>query len=120
LAGKAGLRDNQGRFRDQNDGRKGLRVKIHLFVGQLVGRERTRSPEQDRVAVGRRLGDGRCADISGRAGTVLDHELLAELGAQFLRDGASERVGRAAGREGDHHRDRTRGPCFGFRVYRCA
>ena len=42
--------------------------------------------EQQRVAVGRRLGDRFGADIVAGAGLVLDDELLAELFGQPLPD----------------------------------
>ena len=51
-------------------------------------------PNSQRVAVGSGLRDRRAAEIAARAGAVVDDELLAELFAQHLRDGARQRVDR--------------------------
>ena len=49
------------------------------------------------VAVGLRLGGGRCPDVGGPAGLVLDHQLLAEVGRHPLRENPGQRVRAAAG-----------------------
>ena len=64
-------------------------------------------PEQQRVAVGRRLGDHLTRDIAVGAGTVLDHHRLAEPHGQRLRQQAGNDVGRAAGRKRHHELDRA-------------
>src|SRR5256885_13263159 len=64
--------------------------------------------EAERVAVRR---GAHCApDPDGAAGSgdVLDDHRLAERDAHPLADGARDRVGRPAGRERHHDRDRTR------------
>src|SRR5262249_36564612 len=69
-----------------------------------VGAER----DEQRVAVRRRAGGLRRADIAGRAGDVLDIKLFAEMLGELLRGEPRENVGRAAGleRHDDAHRPR--------------
>jgi hypothetical protein len=52
--------------------------------------------QQQRVAIGRRLGDLLRADVAARAGPVLDHELLLERIAERLRQQPRIDVGPAA------------------------
>src|SRR2546427_13278043 len=52
----------------------------------------------ERVAVGRRLGDESGTDRSGRAGTVLDDERLAQGIGELRADHARHGIGRAAWR----------------------
>ena len=61
---------------------------------------------QQRVAVGIGLGDHVGADIAVGAGAVVDDDLLAECFAEFLADGARQRVGRTAGSVGHDQPDR--------------
>jgi len=83
-------------------GRLALRLAATAWV--LAG------TDPDRGAVGRGLGDRVGADIAARARAVLDHDLLAETGAELLRDDPRDDVGAAAGREGDDQADRPIGP----------
>jgi hypothetical protein len=64
---------------------------------------------EQRVAVGRRLGDHLRGDDRVGAGPVLDDDRLAEIFAQPLPDHAGENVGRPAGRERHHDADRPLG-----------
>ena len=73
-------------------------------VDRVVGRR-----EQERVAVGRRLGDDVAGDDAARAGLVVDQHLLAELGRQPLGQEARHDVRDAAGREGHDQSDRPLG-----------
>jgi hypothetical protein len=65
---------------------------------------------QERVAVGRGLGDDLRAEVAARAGAVLDDDLLAEPHRELRREDAADDVGGAAGRERDDHRDDLVGP----------
>ncbi len=96
-------RDRERRLRDQGHGDEILRD----VVGHGLERHRRRGvrggAEQQRVAVGRRLGDGVAADHAAAAGLVVHDEGLAHLLAELLRKHAADGVERAARREGDHH-----------------
>ena len=84
------------------------RVVRHLRVDADVDRERRDVAEQQRVAVGRRLGDGVGADHAARAGAVVDDDRLAErLGQRLLHDARIE-IDRAARRERHDDADRLR------------
>lgn len=67
-----------------------------------------RVDQEDRVAVGRRLGDGFGREIVAGPGTILDDELLAEPFAEPIAEQAGADVGLAAGRVSD---DDVRLPC---------
>ena len=58
------------------------------------------------VAIRGRIGDALGAGHATRATDVLDHHLLPEDLTHALRHDAAEHVGRAAGRERNHHRER--------------
>ncbi len=62
--------------------------------------------DEQRIAVGRRLGGGFEREVAVRARAVLDQEGLAERLGEFLRDDARDDVGSAAGTVGhqDLHR----------------
>jgi hypothetical protein len=59
------------------------------------------------MAVGGRFGDRRATKIAARARTDFDDELLAEVLAKRMRNGARQRVDGGAGRERHDHGDRT-------------
>ncbi len=72
-----------------------------------VDGERRNGGEEDRVAVGIRLGDHRGGDRSAGAGAVFDDDRLAEIFAELLLHDARHGVGPAPRREADHDGDRT-------------
>src|SRR5262249_4004866 len=98
-----------GRARRLGDGRE---VTLGV-VGRLGVEARidgvARGHEQDRVAVGRRLGGGPHAEIAARSGPVLGVELLAPFFRQLLRDQPRDHIGRPRGRERADDLDRTIG-----------
>jgi hypothetical protein len=59
-----------------------------LAVEVRVGDEGRIRRHQERVAVGRSLGDGFGADLAGAAGLVLHDDLLAPVFCEPLRQGA--------------------------------
>ena len=67
---------------------------------------RAAGSEQQRVAVGRRLRHGGCAEHAARAAAIFDDDRLAELFAQPRRDDAGGHIDAAAGdeRHDDLHR----------------
>ena len=104
--------DNDVERSDRQRDRSEVSVGIEREFGEQrrVDDEGAKRNEQ-RVAVGRCAGRLRRADIAGRAGDVLDIELLAEMLGEFLRSKARENVGRAAGlkRHDDAHWPRRPG-----------
>ena len=82
------------------------RVVRHLRIERRIDRLRADRSHQQRVAVGRRLGDEVGAEVAAGAGLVLDDEGLAERLAELRREGAREDVGRPAGRERHDDADR--------------
>jgi hypothetical protein len=100
--------DHIGHADDGGD-RRGVAVKheAELAVERGVDRVRCGDDEQS-IAVGCGIDDRFGADIAGRPGTVLDHELPAEPIRQPLADQAGGDVGGAAGRESDDHPHRPR------------
>jgi hypothetical protein len=103
---------------DRERHRREILVGIERQLGKQrgihdVGAER----DQQRIAVGRRPRRLGGADIAGRAGDVLDIELLAEMLGELLRGKARENVGRTAGLERDDDADRparaSLRPCAG-------
>jgi hypothetical protein len=108
------LRSHRG-MADQHEGDGGQhadrfevlqRIEGHLGIQAAVGRQRAGRAYAQGVAVGRRLGDDRQADVAARARAVVHHHLLAELLVEPRDQHAHDRVGTAAGREGHHHADR--------------
>ena len=61
--------------------------------------------EQQRIAVGRGLGDLVGADRAAGAADILDHHALAEPFAQALGEQPRQHVGGGAGRERHHDAD---------------
>jgi hypothetical protein len=74
-----------------------------------VDRHRAAGGHQQRVAVGRLLGDEVAGDVAVGAGAVLHHHRLAERLRQRRRHGARDLVGGAARREAHDHADRLVG-----------
>ncbi len=88
-------------------------------VGQVVAhvrrdRDRADGGEEDGVAVGLRLGDEVGADRAVGAGLVLDQHRLRQRVLQLVGEQPADEIGRAAGREGDHHADRAGGEVLGW------
>ncbi len=82
---------------DERDRREVLdRVVGHLRIQRRIDRLRADRSHQQRVAVGRRLGDEIGAQVAAGAGLVLDDEALAEGLGELGRERAGEDVGRAA------------------------
>ena len=95
---------------DVGDGNeRGLDVERHLRIEELIGREDAGRRHQQRVAVGRSLGDRIGADIAARARAVLDDDRLAERLRHLVADRARQHVGEAAGGERRDQLDRTVG-----------
>ena len=102
--------EHVGDLAEQRDRREGgRRVVRHLLVEELVGDGGADRAEQQRVAVGRRLGDQLRADIAAGAALVLDHDIGAPGVLQMLGGDAAQQVGRAGGRERHDHADRLAG-----------
>ena len=74
---------------------------------------------QQRVAVGRRLGDRLGGDVAARARLVLDDHALLERRRHRHRDRTRDRVGGAARRRADQKLDRPRGVIIGVRRGDC-
>ena len=75
-------------------------------AGMRRNHQRGFGRRQERVAVGIRLGDERCADAAGSASAVLDHERLAQRLLQMRLEETRDDVGAATGRKrhNDAHR----------------
>jgi hypothetical protein len=84
------------------------RVVGHVLVQAGIDGVGGHGGEQQRVAVGRPLGDELGADIAAGAGPVLDHEGLAQNFSHLRRHDAADNVGRAAGGERNDHLHRVR------------
>src|SRR4051812_48873369 len=65
--------------------------------------------EQQRVPVGRRLGDQVGAERRSRPALVLDHERLRKDPGKFLRENAPDEIGSTAGRRGNDNTYRLGG-----------
>src|SRR5262249_13094808 len=81
-------------------------VERHLARHERDGRQRRCAGETDGVAVGRAFSERVDPRQAAGAGADLDHDLLAELGAQRIGQGAAEQIGRAAGGERHDQPDR--------------
>jgi hypothetical protein len=112
LEGRIGRHDDDQRR--GADGTHGHQV-LEVVVGQLPARRgrgaHRGGREQQGVAVGRRLGHRVHPERQARAGLVLDHERLAQPGAELVAHHAGHHVGAAArrGRIDDLHRPRGPG-----------
>ena len=90
-------------------------IELQIVVERGAGGVGHADGEQ-RVAVGRGAHDRLGADVAARAGTVLDHERLAELLRERLRDDPHKDVDRAAGRKADDDAHRPVRPGLRRRV----
>ena len=72
---------------------RGLRVERHLGVEERIGGEDAGRRHQQRVAVGRGLGDRTRAGVAAGAGAVLDHDRLAERFRHLVADRARQHIG---------------------------
>jgi hypothetical protein len=94
---------------DQPDRREiPSRVVADILIERRIDRERAGAAETERIAVGRGFRDLARRDRAAGAALVLDHDLLAERAAHLLGDDARHQVIAAAGRVGNHQRDRPR------------
>ena len=83
----------------------GHRVEVGAAIERGRDRQARDHRHQERVAVGRRLGDERRADHRALAGLVVDDDVLAEPLAEIFGHHAGDDVGRAAGRVGHDELD---------------
>ena len=104
-------REHAGRVGERGDRRKvALDVVGQLLEQRRVDGDLAERRDEEGVAVGRRLGDGRHPDEAVAAGPVLDDHLLAPRFRELLPDDARGDVGDPARRERDHEADRLGGP----------
>src|SRR6185436_14039880 len=75
---------------------------------QVTVRQRQGRRDQQRIAVGRRARDAGGADISSRAGNVVDDHRFAPPPAELIRDQPPEDIGGRAGRGWNHDLYRAR------------
>jgi hypothetical protein len=99
-------RHDQRQLGEQNDRRKIL----DWIVGQRrveIGADAVRRNrvEEERIAVGVRLGDRRGGDDAAGAAAVADDDRCTQRGAELGADDAGHEVGGAAGRHRDHQLD---------------
>jgi hypothetical protein len=95
-------------------GAKSDRIVAQLRIQELVGGH-SRATDQDRVAVGIRMGDHVARDVAAGARLVLDHHRLAPHLLQAVADEARGDIGRAARRERHHDAHRFCRPVRGRR-----
>ena len=84
------------------------RIVGELAVEKRIHDERAVDRHQQRVAIGRGLGDGLGADDGVGARPVVDDDLLAQIFAHLLAHEAAEKIGGAARRERNDERDLAR------------
>ena len=95
---------------DQADrGKIRFRVEIDFLVERRVGGEDGVVAVEQRVAVGRRMGDGLRCDVAAGPRPVIDDERLAEDLLELAAEDAPEHVACPARREGDDKGNRPRG-----------
>jgi hypothetical protein len=97
--------EHAGARHDHRNRNQRVRVVVELCVQALVDHQRRRRGHEQRVAVGRRGGDGLRADAARGAGAVVHHHWLAPFLAQPVRDQACSEVVASAGRVGDDDAD---------------
>jgi hypothetical protein len=85
------------------------RVERQLRVEARMDDERPGGTEQERVAVGRALGDALGRHVAARAGHVLDHNRLAPGFGKLVADHPRNDVGGTAGHEADQDAQRLVG-----------
>ena len=105
---------DQRRIGERRDRRKGaIGIEVEMLVQELVVDDRPDRTDQQSVAVRHRA--RRCArrNIAGRAGAVLDDEILTEFFAERDVDHTHQRVGARARRERTKHRHRPHWPRLG-------
>ena len=104
LGGQRGMDDKcQWRGGHQRDRREIAHEVVRRFGEQAhVDRLCRDRRHQERIAVGRRLGDEFRADIAARAEAVVDDDLLAPGFAHFLADDAPDDIECAACRKRHH------------------
>ena len=85
---------------DQTDGIETLdRIVRHLSVKRGIDRQHAEVAQQQRVAVGRGLGDVSGTDIAARAAAIFDHDFLPPGFLVPLGNRAPEQIARSGGRE---------------------
>ena len=114
LVGAAGRHLDAGRVL-VHEGERRVAVRLQLGEALPVHHRDLDRDDAERVAVGRRGGDGRVADHARAAGAVDDVEGLLELLLEHGRDDARRRIGAAAGAPRTDHGDRTVRPGLGAR-----
>jgi hypothetical protein len=102
--------EDEGSARDHADRNEVLGRVVRQFPMHVrLDRQRRHRGEQQRVAVRRSLGHGRRAGDRAGAGTILDHNRLAENLSELLPELAGHDIGAAARRVRNHQCDRPRG-----------
>ena len=116
-----------GRRHDDHGDRREVADRFKALdrvVGQLFVERRHNAhdgcADQQRVAVGLRIGHDLRRDVARHARLVVDQHLLAEDFREPLRQQTSRNVGRPTRRKADHQPDRpvwigALGPCHGSR-----
>jgi hypothetical protein len=95
------------RRQDHGDRREVLhRIEGRVRIRERGDGQRRIDGEQQRVAVGRRLGHRRVADDAARARTILDDERLLQVFAEALAEQPRDHVGRSTGGIGHDHAHR--------------
>ena len=85
----------------------GIERQLILGIERRIDGEGAGLADQQRVTVGRRLGDGLGADDMRGAALVFDNDRLAPGFTQLVAERAADHVSDAARRRGDDQRDRT-------------
>ena len=79
------------------------RIEADLLIEADIGRQNAVGAKEQRVAIRRRARHHLAGDIAARAGTVLDHDRLADDLLELARDQARHHIARPAGRKSKHH-----------------